>query len=203
MRLFKSRKSADYSNVSSVVANENDPHVTLSSICQNQYHWRHNSSAQEEVSSNLHNNNCNAHYNHFNSKASSDIACKTDDGSNKTIDNKARTEATSSPSSTSSSSTSSTSSTNYDSITSSSNNNNNNNVILDKFTPIPDCDVDIVSTNSPFEQSTDIDNDLDLVKQQEKTDSNGLLNEILGICSFRFYHIITETHFLDLFNFSK
>lgn len=29
MRLFKSRKSGDYSNISSVVAHENDPHVTI------------------------------------------------------------------------------------------------------------------------------------------------------------------------------
>jgi len=37
MRLFKSRKSADYSNVSSVVANENDPHIKIVS-CSTNHH---------------------------------------------------------------------------------------------------------------------------------------------------------------------
>lgn len=47
MRLFKSRKSADYSNVSSVVANENDPHIKIVSCSTNQIHH----------SSGLHTNN--------------------------------------------------------------------------------------------------------------------------------------------------
>lgn len=49
MRLFKSRKSADYSNVSSVVANENDPHIKIVSCSSNQI--------QHSNSSSLHNNN--------------------------------------------------------------------------------------------------------------------------------------------------
>lgn len=37
MRLFKSRKSTDYCNISSVVAHENDPHVTIVSCSQHDH----------------------------------------------------------------------------------------------------------------------------------------------------------------------
>lgn len=190
MRLFKSRKSADYSNVSSVVANENDPHVTLSSICHvscstshNQYHWRHNSSVQDDsTSSNLHNNNCNIHHNHFNNKTPSDIAIKSDNVTSTSIDNKIRTAT--------STSLASSSSTNYEC----NNNNNNNDVILDKFTRIPECDVEIVSASSNFEENADSDGEKLQQKQQKdvaesdvQTDSNEFLNEILGIFAFHFF----------------
>lgn len=49
MRLFKSRKSANYCNVSSVVANENDPNIKIVSCSTNQI--------QHSNSSSLHNNN--------------------------------------------------------------------------------------------------------------------------------------------------
>lgn len=46
MRLFKSRKSGEYSEVSSVVANENDPHVKIVSCNSQQEFHDDESSAQ-------------------------------------------------------------------------------------------------------------------------------------------------------------
>lgn len=47
MRLFKSRKSGDYSDVSSVVANENDPHVKIVS-CNSQQDFHSNRDSIED-----------------------------------------------------------------------------------------------------------------------------------------------------------
>lgn len=53
MRLFKSRKSGEYNDVSSVVANENDPHVKIVSCSsQQEFHTNENGSVNKTINPN-------------------------------------------------------------------------------------------------------------------------------------------------------
>lgn len=53
MRLFKSRKSGEYNDVSSVVANENDPHVKIVSCSsQQEFHTNENRSVNKTIDPN-------------------------------------------------------------------------------------------------------------------------------------------------------
>lgn len=53
MRLFKSRKSGEYNDVSSVVANENDPHVKIVSCSsQQEFHSTENGSINKTIDPN-------------------------------------------------------------------------------------------------------------------------------------------------------
>lgn len=183
MRLFKSRKSADYSNVSSVVANENDPHIKIVSCSTNQI--------QHANSSNLHNNNIERNGKSSAEKMDGQVKTYsvTDDQKTKHFDSNHFA---------------------IHHIDQSFNNNNNNNTSLsysyqqnssktietkysDKFTPIPDCDkiIDESSPGHKFDQIQDrsiTDDDLSAVKvsnqhqqQQPHDDSSDFISNLFGM----------------------
>lgn len=180
MRLFKSRKSTDYSNVSSVVANENDPHIKIVSCNTNQIQHSHSSS--------LYNNN-KIERDGKTAAEKSDIQVKTfsttddqktnhfdsNDFGNHNIDQSFNN--------------------NGSSYLYSYQQNSSKAIEVkysDKFTPIPDCDkiIDESSLGHKYDQIQDrsiTGDDLTAVKssnqhqQQHHDDSSDFINNLFGI----------------------
>lgn len=199
MRLFKSRKSADYSNASSVVANENDPHIKIVSCSINQI--------QHSNSSCLYDNN-NIERNGKTSTEKSDGQAKTysitdDQKTNQTNDFAIHN------------------------IDQTFNNNNSLSYLYsyrqnsskaieakysDKFTPIPDCDkiIDESLLEHKYDQIQDrsiTDDDLSTVKssnQQQQIkhndDSSDFINNLFGMHYYIF--VLLSIHHLDLISYS-